>query len=122
MNKLVEVNVKDLRLRTIIGFNDWERELKQDVVVSLSYKYDAADAIKSDDIKHAVDYKTITKEVICLVEGSSYNLLETLANKIYEIVAENKKLKDIIIIVEKPGALRFSDNVYIKISSENAGK
>lgn len=122
MNKLVEVNVKDLRLRTIIGINDWERDQKQDIVISLSFKYDASDAIKNDNIKNAVDYKTITKKVICLVEGSTYNLLETLANKIYEIVAENNKLKDIVVIVEKPGALRFSDNVYIKISSENAGK
>lgn len=117
MGKIVEVNVKDLRLRAIIGFNDWEREQKQDVVISLIYKYDAEEAIKKDDIKHAVDYKTITKQIICIVEGSSYNLLETLANKIYEIVSENKALKDVVVVVEKPGALRFTDNVYIKITS-----
>lgn len=115
--KLVEIQIKDLRLRAIIGFVDWEREQKQDVVISYSYKYDAAKAIQSDNIEKAADYKTLTKNIICIVETSKFNLLETLSNKIYEIIAENKDLFDINVTVEKPGALRFADNVLIKISS-----
>ncbi len=118
-NKLIEINVKELRLRTIIGINDWERDQKQDVVISLSYKYNAAKAIKNDDIKQANNYKTLTKKIICLVEGSSFNLLETLCDKIFELISEDKNLKDIVVIVEKPGALRFTDNVYVKMTSDN---
>jgi FolB domain-containing protein len=117
--KIVEIEVRDLRLRAIIGFIDWEREQKQDVVISYSYKYDAAKAIKSDNAKNAADYKTLTKKIICLVEGSQFNLLETLSDSIYRTIAENKDLFGIKVRVEKPGALRFADNVLINITSEN---
>jgi FolB domain-containing protein len=115
--KIVEVKIKELRLRTIIGINEWERQQKQDVVISLSYKYDAAKAIKSDDVKQAVDYKTLTKKIICEVEASKFNLLETLTDMVYSILSANKNLFDIDVVVEKPGALRYTDNVLIKIAS-----
>jgi dihydroneopterin aldolase / 2-amino-4-hydroxy-6-hydroxymethyldihydropteridine diphosphokinase len=115
--KIVEIQIKDLRLRAIIGFVDWEREQKQDVVISYSYKYDASKAISSDNISNAADYKALTKNIICIVETSKFNLLETLSNKIHEVISENKQLFDINVTVEKPGALRFADNVLIKITS-----
>ena len=113
----IECTIKDLRLRTIIGFNDIETKEKQDVVITISYKYNALKAIQADDVKLGFNYKTLTKKVISFVETARFNLLEALAKGIFDIVSENNELKDISVKVEKPGALRFTDNVIIKISS-----
>ena len=113
----VECTIKDLRLRTIIGFNDIETKEKQDVVITISYKYNAQKAIDADDVKLGFNYKTLTKKIIGFVEGAHFKLLEALAQGIFDIVIENKELKDISVKVEKPGALRFTDNVIVKITS-----
>ena len=113
----VECTIKDLRLRTIIGFNDIETKEKQDVIITICYKYNAHQAIEFDDVKLGFNYKTLTKKIIGFVEVSHFKLLEALAQGIFDIVAENQELKDISIKVEKPGALRFTDNVIVKITS-----
>ena len=112
----LELEVKNLRLRTIIGFNDWEREKPQDVVISIKLTYDAEKAVKDDDVTHAVDYKMITKSIIQKVEDSQFNLLESLANMIYEHIHSFKNIKKVRVTVEKPHCLRFSDNVIATIS------
>lgn len=113
----VECTIKDLRLRTIIGFNDIETKEKQDVVITICYKYNAQQAIEADNVKLGFNYKTLTKKIIGFVEAARFKLLEALAQGIFDIVAESNELKDISIKIEKPGALRFTDNVIIKISS-----
>lgn len=112
------IEIKNLRLRTIIGANDWEREVLQDVIISISFKYDARQAEISDQIEDVFDYKKLTKRVIDEVEASKFNLLESLVNHIYCLVRENKELKRVAVTVEKPNALRFCDNVIAYKSDE----
>ena len=108
---MTRFEIKNLRLRTIIGANSWEREVLQDVVISISYKYDAKQAEQSDDVKDVFNYKSLTKNIIKEVEASRFALLESLVNHIYRIVKENDRLEDIQVVVEKPNALRFCDNI-----------
>ena len=108
---MTKIEIENLRLRAVIGANDWEREVLQDVVISISFKYDATKAEQSDDVEDVFNYKTLTKRVIKEVEASKFMLLESLLNLIYSIVKENTSLKDVRVIVEKPHALRFCDNV-----------
>ena len=117
--KLVEVSIDKLRLRTIIGYNDWEREEKQDVIISLCFKYDAGKAIETDEVEHACNYKSIIKDVIKEVESSRFKLLETLTAKIHKIVMSNKGVISAEVKVDKPFALRFSDSVSVKMTNRN---
>ncbi|SFI69197.1 dihydroneopterin aldolase/2-amino-4-hydroxy-6-hydroxymethyldihydropteridine diphosphokinase,TIGR01498 [Kaistella treverensis] len=118
--KLSTIKVENLRLRAFIGFMDWETEKLQDLVISFSFKYDTCAASDSDDIQYAVDYKSITKEIIELVENKSYFLLETLAEKIYtHIQSSAAGLEDISVKIEKPNALRFADSVMVKIDGKD---
>ncbi len=110
-NNMTGIQIKNLRLRAVIGANDWEREVLQDVVISISFKYDAQKAEMSDRIEDVFNYKILTKRIIDEVEASRFNLLESLVNHIYKIVKENTELQDVSVIVEKPNALRFCDNV-----------
>ena len=114
---MTRIEIKNLRLRTIIGANSWEREVLQDVVISISYKYNAKQAELSDDVKDVFNYKSLTKNIINEVEASKFALLESLVNHVYKIVKENDRLEDVQVVVEKPNALRFCDNI-IAIKSD----
>ena len=72
------INVKNLRLRTYIGFNPEEKEKKQDVVVNIEINYALHDAVLDDQLDNALDYKGITKEVIDHVESGRFLLLENI--------------------------------------------
>jgi FolB domain-containing protein len=115
-NKIVLIQIKNLRLRTIIGFADWERKKLQDVIVNIDFQYDASTAMKTDEREDAVNYKIMTKRIIKEVESSSFNLIESLASKIYDLVYESEGIKMVSVTVEKPHALRFCDNVMVTIS------
>ncbi|MBO1350689.1 MAG: dihydroneopterin aldolase [Hormoscilla sp. GUM202] len=109
--------IENLRLRTVIGFNDWERENKQDVIVNIKAKFKVGKAAQTDRVEDTVNYKTIVKQVINLVEKSDCNLLETLAQMILDIVMENPLIVWAKVKVDKPFALRFADSVSIKLKA-----
>jgi len=113
------IQIKNLRLRTVIGANNWERNVLQDVIISISFKYNAKQAEKSDRIEDVFNYKTLAKMIIKEVEESKFNLLESLVNHIYKIVKENRELQNVTVTVEKPYALRFCDNVIAVKSDED---
>lgn len=116
---LSTVYIKNLRLRTYIGFNDWEKEKLQDVIISISYKYNTSNSVQFDDVNYGINYKIITKEVIRLVEHHKFNLLETLAERIWESVKKIPYILDVNVTVEKPNSLRFCDNVLVTVSDED---
>ena len=107
------INIENLRLRTIIGIYDWEKENKQDVIINVSLEFDGSDAGSSDDIEDTVDYKSITKKIINHVEDGKFNLIEKLVTDIGNIVMEDKRVLASTVTVDKPGALRFTDSVSI---------
>ena len=83
----------------------------QDIVINIHIEYDATQAIATDDIKHALDYKVITKKLIKEVEASQYYLIEKLADRIADIVLESPLAAQTQVRVDKPFALRFADSV-----------
>lgn len=118
--KLSIVRVENLRLRAFIGFMDWETVKLQDIIISFSFKYDTALASETDEVENAVDYKNITKGIIDFVDQKSFHLIEALAEKIYTYIqSSNAGLQDIWVKVEKPNALRFTDNVMVQIDGSD---
>lgn len=107
--------IHDLHLRTIIGINPDERKARQDVLVNLTLAVDIRAAAASDDIDDAVNYRTITKRVIHLVESSRYYLVEKLATEIAYACLEEPGVERALVRVEKPGALRFARSVGVEI-------
>ena len=112
------IRIKNLRLRTIIGINDWERNCKQDIIINVKMEFDGNEAAHSDNIEDTVNYKTITKQIISEVESSNFNLLEKLAHHILKIVMEHENVKRAAVTVDKPQALRFADSVSINCSAK----
>jgi FolB domain-containing protein len=107
------IRIKNLRLRTIIGTNDWERRRKQDVVINVELDFDGRAAAKSDRIEDTVDYKALCKRIIDQVERSRFCLLEKLADCVLKTVLGDPKVRRVAVEVDKPDALRSADSVSV---------
>lgn len=110
--------IKDLLLRGIIGINDWEREKRQDILVNVILFGDLRPAGESDDIAEAINYRTITKQIIEHVETSERFTVEALAADIARICLEAPGVERARVRVEKPGALRFARSVGVEIDRQ----
>ena len=113
---MARIRVKDLRLRTYIGIKEEEINNKQDVLINLTILYPAVDAVRDNDIDHALNYRTITKAIIQHVEGNRFALLERLTQEILDLVMENASVRYAEVEVDKPHALRFAESVSITLA------
>lgn len=113
---MATMRITDLKLRVVIGIDDWERKSKQDVTINVKIDFDASKACVSDAIEDTLDYKTLTKRIIKEVEDSNIFLLEKLAQLILDIVLDHPLVEEASVRVDKPFALRFADSVSIELN------
>ena len=118
------INVTNLRLRTYIGFNPEERTKKQDVVINLEIRYRLSGQVLADEIEDALNYKTITKNVIEHVEHGRFLLLEKLVGEVLAICSQHPSVTWSRVTIDKPHALRFADSVSLTLeySADTAGQ
>jgi len=109
------VFIRGLRVKTIIGIYDWERTTKQEVVFDLDMGWDIKPAAESDDIKFALDYKSVSKRIVEFIEESEFNLVETMAEKICEIVLNEFKVPWVRLVLNKEGAVSVARDVGVII-------
>jgi dihydroneopterin aldolase len=109
------VFISEIRVETIIGIFDWERSQKQVVTIDLEMATDVARSAASDSIDDALNYKAVSKRVEQFTADSSFQLVETLAERLAEIIRDEFGVPWLRIIVHKPGALSNSRDVGIRI-------
>ncbi|MGD2118860.1 MAG: dihydroneopterin aldolase [Chromatiales bacterium] len=107
--------LRDLRIETIIGIYDWERETRQTVVLDIEMSTDVARAAASDDIRDALNYKSIAKRLIQFVGDSEYQLVETLAEECAQIIRHEFNVDWVRLEVNKQGAVSGSRDVGVII-------
>jgi 7,8-dihydroneopterin aldolase/epimerase/oxygenase len=100
-----------LKTEAIIGIFDWERQVKQTVIVDIEISADIRKAALSDSIQDTLNYKRVAKRVLTFVEESSFHLVETLAEHIAMLVLEDFGVAWVHISLSKPGAIRSSRDV-----------
>ncbi|MFC3120223.1 dihydroneopterin triphosphate 2'-epimerase [Agaribacter flavus] len=113
---LAKIRIKNLRLRTYIGINEDEIKNQQDVIINITIHYDAKKATDTDNMEDALNYKTITKAIIRLVEDNRFSLLEKLTADVLDLAAAHPWVSYAEAEVDKPHALRFSDSVSLSLS------
>ena len=113
---LDRIRIQELLTRCVVGIYPEERREKQDVIINLTLFADLSTAGRTDRIEDTVDYKTIKKAVLALVEHSSYFLLEKLAEEIAAVCLAAPNVQQVIVSVDKPGALRFARSVAVEIT------
>ncbi len=109
------VYIRDLTIDTIIGINDWEREARQTVSLDLEMATDIRRAADSDDIADTIDYKGVAKRLIAFVEGTEFLLVETMAERISDIIREEFGVTWLRLRVSKPGAVTGATDVGVVI-------
>jgi len=105
----------DLRIETIIGIYDWERETKQTVILDLEMAADINKAAASDTIEDTLDYKAVAKRIIQYVEESEFQLVETLAERVAEIILTEFAVPWVRLKLNKIGAIRGASGVGVII-------
>ena len=104
---LDQIHIRDLMVRCIIGVDAEERREKQDVTINITLYADLRRSGLTDRIEDTVNYRTVKKRVLAMVEESRFLLVERLAEKIAEICLDDPLVKRARVVVEKPGALRL---------------
>ena len=107
--------IEALRVDTVIGVYDWERRIRQPVVIDLEMGADVARAAASDDVADALDYKAVSKRVQQFVGESSFFLVETLTERIAALVLDEFPVPWVRVRLNKVGALRGAKGVGIVI-------
>ena len=116
------VFIEDLCIETIIGIYDWEREIRQIVSIDLEMATDNSKAAATESIDDALNYKAVAKRLIQFVEDSEFQLVETMAERIGEIVLNEFNVPWMRLKLSKPGAVTGSKAVGVIIERGERGR
>ena len=116
-----KIFITDLRVDTIVGIYDWERKIRQTVSFDLELSADIARAAASEDIADTLNYKTLSKAIEAFVAGSKFLLVETMAERVSELIREEFSVKWVKLTLHKTGALSNSRDVGIIIERGEYG-
>jgi dihydroneopterin aldolase len=109
------VYIRALRIDTVIGIYEWERKTRQTIVFDVEMSADIARAAATDSIRDTLDYKAVSKRLIQFVGESSFQLVETLAERCAQIVREEFGVRWVRLTLNKAGAVRGADAVGVII-------
>jgi dihydroneopterin aldolase len=113
------IYLNDLRIDTVIGIFDWERRIKQTISLDIEMATDIRKAAASDAIDDTLDYKSVAKRIIAFVEASEFQLVETLAEQICEIINDEFNVPWVRLRLDKRGAVRGASGVGVLIERGN---
>lgn len=114
------VRIKDLLLRTYIGIKEEEINNQQDVVINIALTYDATAAVNNNEIESALNYRTITKQIIHHIDGNRFALLERMTHEVLSIVMEHRAVQWAKVEIDKPHALRYAESVSVSLEAHRA--
>jgi dihydroneopterin aldolase len=109
------IYLNDLKIETVIGIYDWEREIKQIVVLDLDMACDIRRAAASDAIEDTINYKAVSKRLIEFVGASEFQLVETLAEEVARIIIDEFGVPWVRVKINKKGAVRYAGDVGVII-------
>jgi dihydroneopterin aldolase len=110
-----KIFLHELKIDTVIGIWDWERKIRQTVIIDLEMAADIARAAATDNVADTLNYKSVAKRIQEFVGDSSFQLVETLAERIAGIVRDEFGVAWVKVTVHKPGAIRGSRDVGVMI-------
>ena len=109
-----------LAVECIIGFIEWERRVRQTIVIDVEMPVDCARAALTDDVADTLDYKKVAKRIIGFVSSSEFKLVETLAHRAAMLILEELAVEWVRLSVNKPGAIRHSKDVGVAVMRTRA--
>jgi dihydroneopterin aldolase len=113
-----KIFIHALTTEAIIGIFDWERQVKQTVIIDIEIGADIRKAALSDSIADTLNYKKVAKRVLAFVEGSQFHVVETLAEHVAMLLLEDFGIAWVRISLSKPGAIRSSRDVGVLLERD----
>ena len=113
---MATIKIKDLKLRAVLGVEEWERKTKQDIVINVSLDFDISKSAESDDLNDTVDYKSMKQNIIRFVENSHFFLVEKLLAGVVDICMSDPLVERASVEIDKPHALRFAESVSVSLT------
>lgn len=110
-----KVFIEALRIDTVIGVLDWERRIRQTVVLDIEMDFAIAQAATTDAIADALDYGTVAARITTYVQAATYELIESLAEHCAEIILTEFPVSAVVIRLNKPGAVANAATVGVRI-------
>jgi 7,8-dihydroneopterin aldolase/epimerase/oxygenase len=110
-----KIFIHALKTEAIVGIFDWERQVRQTVLIDLEFSADIRKAARSDSIDDTLNYKRVAKRVQAFVEASRFHLVETLAEHLAMLVLEDFGVAWVALSLSKPGAIRSSRDVGVRL-------
>ena len=118
MDKII---LTDLRVDAVIGIWDWEKRNSQSISIDLEMQTDTKKISQSDSIEDALDYKAVSKRAKQFIQDSQFNLIETLAENLAQIILEEFNVQWLRLSISKPYAIRDSKNIGVCIERTKNG-
>ena len=115
-----KIFIRALKTEVIIGIFDWERQVKQTVLIDIELSADIRKAALTDSIADTLNYKAVAKRILAFVEDSQFHLVETLAEHIAMVVLEDFGVAWVSIVLSKPGAVRSSRDVGVALERDRS--
>jgi 7,8-dihydroneopterin aldolase/epimerase/oxygenase len=115
-----KIFIHALKAEAIIGIYDWERQVRQTVLVDIEISADIRKAALTDSIEDTLNYKRVAKRVLAFVEASEFQLVETLAEHLAMLILEEFGVAWVRIVLAKPGAVRSSKDVGVEVERDRA--
>ena len=113
-----KIFIRGLKTEAIIGIFDWERQVKQTVLIDIELSADNRKAALSDSVDDTLNYKRVAKRVLAFVEASKFHLVEALAEHVAMLILEEFGVAWVSIVLSKPGAVRSSRDVGVALERD----
>ena len=107
----MKINIKNFKIDIIIGTLEHERNTPQSIEMDIEFEYDATQAIENDNFNYAVDYKTLTDDIVEYLKNTKFYLIETLVSLVIGELKRNKQITAGRVTLRKPKALGNAEYV-----------
>ena len=117
-----KVLIKDLVLKMLIGIHSFEKKKKQRVKFNLVINIDQNLVPNDRNLKSIVNYEQVIKVINKIIARKHYPLLETLAEKIFDKLFENMRIKKILLRIEKLDVIKNTSSVGIELEKTRSNE
>ena len=112
-----KIVLEDYVVAADIGFHDFEVGNPQRLSITVEVWLEEAHFALSDAAEDAWDYDFLRREIGALVEGGRFNLQETLASAIYDLVAARRGVTALRVSTRKPDIYPDCAGVGVELAS-----
>lgn len=115
INNKDKVLIEGLTVLTTIGVYEWEKTIKQKLILDLEMSWDNKPAGESDDVSLCLDYFLVSQSITSFIQSTQFELIECVAERVAQLVIQKFSVHWLKVKVSKPGAIANASNVAVVI-------